>query len=108
MSWVAEEALIHRIAWPASHLSAASRCSADCVLVSPDTGGRGIFLPLLAEKDNHLRKGISQLFELSCMFVLGFFFPFFLSQPPNIVCVCYQVNIDLVASQRVCRKDAEK
>lgn len=105
MSWGAEEALIHGITGQASHLSAASRCSADCVPASPDTGGRGIFLPLLAEKDNHLKKGISQLFELSCMFVLGYFF---FPQPPNIVCVCYRVNIDLVASQRVCRKDAEK
>lgn len=67
-----------------------------------NTGRSRLFLPLLAEKDNNLKEGISQLFELSCMFVLGYFFLF-----PNITQVCCWVNIDPIAvsiSGRGCRK----
>ena len=70
----AEETLIRA---DAAHLPAAL-ASQPCDLFSGprsnhSTGSRRLFLPLLAEKDNNLKEGLSQLFELSCMFVLGYF-----------------------------------
>lgn len=65
-------------------------CRSDCApraseRCSGDTGRSRIFLLLLAEKNNDLEMGISQLLELSCMFVLGYFF----LKLPNITHVCY-------------------
>lgn len=56
----------------------------------PETQGRGF--AFVAEKDNNLKDGISQFFELSWVFVLGLFSLF-----PNITHICYWVNIDPVA-----------